>query len=129
MGSFGRFSGGKEDGIETTLKGGRVKDIKVSPEKGKKRIVTQEKSGNRNTFMVDIPFKEAKEIERKKAYDFKVYEKTLDEDRPGGMSRKKVGGIKHFSCDERPELYTTGNKSQFKDFGSDDRPKSGRLRF
>lgn len=119
----GRFS--VEGSVPKDIKNGTVSDIKASPEKGKKRIIAREKSAFGQCFAVDIPVKEAKNIERKEAYSFQVQEK--EENRYGG--RKKQTGFKTYYCDEVPEKYGGGAKSQFKSFNDSGRLSGSRTRF
>ena len=106
-----------------------VTNIKGSPEKGMKRLIVREKSGMRRSAGVDIPIKEAKNVERKETYSFKVEEKS--ETRYGRQSNKSssASGFKTYYCDEAPEKYGGGGKSQFKSFGNSSRISSGRTKF
>lgn len=106
------------------IKNGTVSDIKASPERGKKRIIVREKSARAQSFAVDIPMREARNVERKESYSFDVKEKPI---KPYGSDKKT--GFKSYYCDEAPEKYGGGGGQQFKSFsdgnrlGSSDRTK------
>lgn len=116
-------------------KHGTVRNIKGSPEKGKKRLLVREKSTGGRTFSVDVDIRSANKVERKKDYTFRVEEKNGD-DRYGSMGRKKKSGHRIYSCEGAPSEYaghgTLG--SGFKSFDGGNRMKSssgssGRTRF
>lgn len=98
------------------IKNGTVSDIKAAPERGKKRIIVREKSARAQSFAVDIPMKEARQIERKEAYAFDVREKPEK-----SYGREKKTGFKTYYCDEAPEKYGGSGGQQFKDFSDGNR--------
>jgi len=77
------------------IKNGTVSDIKASPERGKKRIIVREKSARAQSFAVDIPMREARDVEPKESYSFDVKEKPI---KPYGSDKKT--GFKSYYCDE-----------------------------
>jgi hypothetical protein len=109
-------------------KHGTVRNIKGSPEKGKKRLMVREKSSGGRSFAVDIDINAARKIERKETYTFQVEEKHSD-DRYGSMGRKKSSGFKTYYCDEAPEKYGGGGGANFKSFDSSNRMKKARTKF
>ena len=59
------------------MKNGTVSGIKVSPgDMSKKRVTVREKSARGQIFTVDIPAREARDLERKEAYSFRVEKKA-----------------------------------------------------
>ena len=114
------------------VKEGKVTNLKNSYKKGHRKVVVRERQAPQKTFTVDIPFKEAKGIRRKKSYSFNVYEEKGEDNKAsrfGGCGAdKKVGSIKNFLTDEAPKNYTGRHKPQFKQFGSDS-DSSGRTKF
>jgi hypothetical protein len=125
MGGFGR-NDDKSGAVPTEQKAGKVTAMKASPEKGKRRYTVREKSASRKIFTVDIPYSEAKDIERKETYNFDVYE---------AEERKSYGGVrsssrmKSYLCDEAPEVFTSARKSQFTSFDSGKGSLSNRTKF
>lgn len=130
MASFGRGGKGSDYQGPTETKSGKVTNAIASTEKGKRRFSVRAKSGN-GSFTVDVPYEKAKNVERKKLYDFQVYEK--DDETLRGTAPKRDSSIKKrtYMSDDEPTPYKSGGaKSQFKSFGNkDDRTSSSRLKF
>lgn len=126
MSKFGKPPAGHEN-IE--VKVGKVTGVKNSPEKGRRRFMVSEKSLSRKKICVDIPYKEAKKVERKKTYSFDVSEARREDEYGGMQSRFTAGKMKTYLCDKTPEIYRGGSKPQFKSFGGDDDGTSSRLKF
>ena len=115
---------------ETEVKEGRVTGLKNSHKKGHRQVMVRSKRAPQKAFSVDIPYKEAKGIQRKKDYSFNVYEDEESKDRfGGGFKRESPGRIKSYMTDEAPSEYKGRHKPQFKNFGSGDSESSGRLKF
>ncbi len=115
---------------KTEVKEGRVTSLKNSHKKGHRQVMVRSKQAPQKAFTVDVPYKEAKSIQRKKDYSFNVYEDADNQDRFGGeFKRESPGRIKSYMTDEAPSEYTGRYKPQFKSFGSDDGENSGRLKF
>jgi hypothetical protein len=123
------YGGPPGDVVETEKKTGKITGIKSSTEKGRRRLIMREKSVGRKSFSVDLPYKEAKGLERKKMYTANVYEQKRESEYGGMESKYNSGKMKSYLCDEAPELYKGGSKPQFKIFGDDDNKLSGRLKF
>lgn len=124
MGGFGRAGDSSvSDGKKTFSKNAVVSDIKASPEKGKKRIIAREKSARGQSFAMDIPMREARDIERKRAYTFDVYDKPSKS--YGGGGREKKIGYRAYNCDDAPCDYTGGDHQQFKSFSNTGRLAGG----
>lgn len=118
------FSGSGKYSFETSGRKetvcGTVKDIKDSPEKGKKRLIVKQKGSSTQSCAVDVDIENTKKVKRKEAYAFQVEEK--DDDRYGGQGRKKDTGFRTYYCDSVPESYGGGGgKSQFSDFSGGNR--------
>ena len=130
MASFGRGSASTHDG-PTETKVGKVTNIKPSTTRGMKRLNVVEKTGGRKTYQVDISYKEARDIERKKIYEMELYEKEDNSAARGGMQKRSTSlGSKTYLCDDAPTEYTGGHKPQFKSFGGkEDSTSSGRTKF
>ena len=130
MASFGRGSASTHDG-PTETKVGKVTNIKPSTTRGMKRLNVVEKTGGRKTYQVDISYKEARNVERKKTYEMELYEKDDNSSARGGMPKRSTSlGSRTYLCDGAPTEYTGGHKPQFKSFGGkDESTSSGRLKF
>lgn len=118
LGGSGRYS--FETSGKKELMCGTVKDIKASPEGGKKRLIVKEKGASNKSFAVDIDMMDAKNLKRKETYAFQVEEKS--DDRYGSQGRKKESGFRTYYCDTTPEKYGgAGSRSQFADFSGGNR--------
>ena len=133
MGSFGRGSGSATHDGPTETKVGKVMNVKASPERGKKRLSMVSKTGGRLAFLVDIPYSEAKNIERKSMIEMEVYEKPDEAGARGGNQKRASSiGTRTYCCDDAPTPYNGSHKPQFKSFGGGDDKKGGtssRLKF
>jgi len=115
---------------EREVKEGKVTGLKSSYKKGHRKVMVRERQAPQKTFTVDIPFKEAKNIKRKKSYSFNVYEEEKDDRESRFGKADRVGSIKSYLTDEAPQDYSGKAKPNFKQFGSDDsRGSSGRIKF
>lgn len=54
---------------------GRIAEMKAAPRMGHKRVEIKEKGGTNRTLEIDVPIKQAQDLERKKSYKFLVEEK------------------------------------------------------
>lgn len=81
---------------------GRIAEMKAAPRMGQQRVEVKEKGGLHRTIEIDIPIKEAQELERKKSYKFLVEEK----EKPvyaGSSSRQTGGNYSIFNAVEKPK--------------------------
>ena len=108
------------------IKNGTVSDIKASPERGKKRVIVREKSARAQSFAVDIPMREAREIERKETYSFRVENKPA---KSYGGSREKKIGFRAYNCDEAPTAYKGKDNCPFRSFDGGSRMTRTRTKF
>ena len=130
MSQFGRHANKGAADQETEIKHGKVTKLQASPESGKRRIVARESEGLRQAFTIDIPFKEAAKVKRKKTYSFDVYEAEAKSKSYGGQERRKsFSSTKGFKSDKAPTESDGFHAPQFKDFGSDNRLKDAQGKF
>jgi predicted secreted protein len=86
---------------------GKVMEMKSAPKAGFKRIEIQEKGVTRRTVEVDIPIKQAADIERKKSYKFLVDEKPAPA--YAGQQPRKMAGYASFDSSEKPKEISANN--------------------
>lgn len=86
---------------------GKVTEMRSAPRMGFKRIELEEKGTARRTVAVDIPIKQAAEIERKKSYKFLVEEK--DAPKYAGQQPKKIGSYSVYDTSEKPKEISPNN--------------------
>jgi hypothetical protein len=92
---YGTGAGSKQEIV------GRIAEMKAAPRMGQKRVEIKEKGGSHRTLEIDVPIKEAQELERKKSYKFLVEEK----EKPvyaGSSSRQGSGNYSIFNAVEKP---------------------------
>lgn len=108
----------------------KIQDIKAAPAAGKQRLVVRERGKNLTHAVIDIDMKVAKELKAKETYFFQVSEK--DDSRNPGFQRKRSATFRAYSCDEKPETYSsqTETRRRMDRFGGNgNTTQASRIRF